>query len=259
MEELKDQLNDLLEIAKHAASEAGQFLVSCPPESRFVEKHLLRDSKLLADRESEKIILDVLSSQSDYSILTEERGLVQNSSKPASNDPFWVVDPLDGSVNFSRYMPMCCTSIGLWSGSDPILGVVYDFNRGEIFSSVANSNASLDGKHIKVSETSNIQDAILCTGFPVNTDFSNRSLSDFVKHISDYKKIRLMGSAALSLAYVACGRVDSYIEEDIMLWDVAAGLALILGAGGSFDLSPGRHKWSYKVYASNNNITNNGV
>ncbi|HCU80045.1 MAG TPA: inositol monophosphatase [Chloroflexi bacterium] len=259
MEELKNQLNDLLEIAKHAASEAGELLVSCPPESRLVEKHLLRDSKLLADRESEKIILDVLSSQSDYAILTEETGLVQNSSKPASNDPFWVVDPLDGSVNFSRCMPMCCTSIGLWSGSDPILGVVYDFNRGEIFSGVANSNATLDGKHIKVSETSNIQDAILCTGFPVNTDFSNRSLSNFVKHISDYKKIRLIGSAALSLAYVACGRVDSYIEEDIMLWDVAAGLAIVLGAGGSFNLSPGRHQWSYKVYASNNNITKNGV
>ena len=259
MEEFQNQFNDLLEIAKYAASEAGQFLANCPSESRFVEKNLRRDSKLLADRESEKIILDILSSQSDYSILTEEAGLVKHSPQLASNDPFWVVDPLDGSVNFSRYMPMCCTSIGLWSGSDPILGVVYDFNRGEIFSGVANSTASLDGKHIKVSETSNIQDAILCTGFPVNTDFSNRSLSDFVKHISDYKKIRLMGSAALSLAYVACGRVDSYIEEDIMLWDVAAGLALILGAGGSVDLSPGRHKWSYKVYASNNNITKNGV
>jgi myo-inositol-1(or 4)-monophosphatase len=154
---------------------------------------------------------------------------------------------------------MCCTSIGLWSGNEPILGVVYDFNRGETFSGIANINASIDGKDIEVSETSNIQDAILCTGFPVNTDFSNRSLSDFVKHISDYKKVRLMGSAALSLAYVACGRVDSYIEEDIMLWDVAAGLALILGAGGRINLSSGRHKWSYKVYASNYNITKNDV
>ena len=259
MEELQNQINDLLEIAKYAAREAGQFLVNCPSESRFVEKNLLRDSKLLADRESEKIILDVLSSQSDYSILTEETGLVKNSPKPASNDPFWVVDPLDGSVNFSRYMPMCCTSIGLWSGNEPLLGVVYDFNRGEMFSGIASSLSTLDGQSIEVSETSNIEDAILCTGFPVNTDFSNRSLSDFVRYVSDYKKVRLMGSAALSLAYVACGRVDSYIEEDIMLWDIAAGLALILGAGGRFSLSSGRHKWSYKVYASNKSIAKKDV
>ena len=254
MEELKDQLNDLLEIAQYAAREAGQFLVNCPPESRLVEKHLLRDSKLLADRESEKIILDVLSSQSNYSILTEETGLVQNSSKLASNDPFWVVDPLDGSVNFSRYMPMCCTSIGLWSGKEPLLGVVYDFNRGEMFSGIASGLSTLDGQSIAVSETNSREDAILCTGFPVNTDFSHRNLSDFVRYVSDYKKVRLMGSAALSLAYVACGRVDSYIEEDIMLWDIAAGLALILGAGGRFSLSSGNQKWSYKVYASNKSI-----
>lgn len=259
MEELQNQFNDLLEIAKYAAREAGQFLANCPAGSRFVEKHLLRDSKLVADRESEKIIVDILSSQSDYSILTEETGLVIASPNPASDDPFWVVDPLDGTVNFSRYMPMCCTSIALWSGKDPLLGVVYDFNRGEMFSGIASNLSTLDGKRIEVSETSNIEDAILCTGFPVNTDFSNRSLSDFVQHVSDYKKVRLMGSAALSLAYVACGRVDSYIEEDIMLWDVAAGLALILGAGGSFNLSSGRHKWSYKVYASNKNIAKNDL
>ncbi len=259
MAELQNQLIDLLDIAKCAAREAGRYLASCPVGSRLVEEHLIRDTKLLADRESENIILDILRSQSDYSILTEETGLVKQSSKSTSKDPFWVVDPLDGSVNFSRDIPMCCTSIGLWSGNEPILGVVYDFNRGETFSGIANINASIDGKDIEVSETSNIQDAILCTGFPVNTDFSNRSLSDFVKHISDYKKVRLMGSAALSLAYVACGRVDSYIEEDIMLWDVAAGLALILGAGGRINLSSGRHKWSYKVYASNYNITKNDV
>jgi myo-inositol-1(or 4)-monophosphatase len=259
MKQLQNQFIDLLELAKYAAREAGRFLANCPVESRLVEEHLPRDTKLLADRESETIIVDILRSQSDYSILSEEAGLLKQSSKSVSKDPFWVVDPLDGSVNFSRDIPMCCTSIGLWSGNDPILGVVYDFNRGEIFSSIANCNATLDGKHIEVSQTSSIQDAILCTGFPVNTDFSNRSLSDFVKHVSDYKKVRLMGSAALSLAYVACGRVDSYIEEDIMLWDVAAGLALILGAGGSFNLSSGRRKWSYKVHASNNNITKSGV
>ena len=254
MEEFQNQFNDLLEIAKYAASEAGQFLANCPSESRFVEKNLRRDSKLLADRESEKIILDILSSQSDYSILTEEAGLVKNSPQLASNDPFWVVDPLDGGVNFSRYMPMCCTSIGLWSGKDPLLGVVYDFNRGEMFSGIANSLSTLDGQRIEVSATRHIEDAILCTGFPVNTDFSNRNLSDFVHYVSDYKKVRLMGSAALSLAYVACGRADAYIEEDIMLWDIAAGLALIIGAGGRFNLASGRHKWSYKLYASNKSI-----
>jgi len=259
MEELQSKPDKFLEIAEYAAREAGQFLANCPPESRFVEKHLRRDSKLLADRESENIIIDILSSQSGFSILTEETGLIKRTSKSASNDPFWVVDPLDGSVNFSREIPICCTSIGLWSGDSPLLGVVYDFNRGEIFSGVSNNSSTLDGKRIEVSETSNIEDAVLCTGFPVNTDFSNRNLSDFVQYVSDYKKVRLMGSAALSLAYVACGRVDSYIEEDIMLWDVAAGLALIIGAGGSFSLSSGRHKWSYKVYASNKNILTKDV
>ena len=113
-----------------------------------------------------------------------------------------------------------------------VLGVVYDFNRNEMFSGLIGQGAWLNGKPIKVSNTKKKSRAILCTGFPVSSDFSSKTLLRFVENIMEYKKIRLLGSAALSLAYVACGRADVYVENGIKLWDVAGGIALVEAAGG---------------------------
>ena len=144
---------------------------------------------------------------------------------------------------------MCCISIALWS-SEPILGVVYDFNRDELFTGVTGVGAWCNDLPISPSGISSPKNAILTTGFPVNRNFSSNSLDIFLQNIINFKKIRLFGSAALSLAYVACGRVDAYLEEDIMLWDVAAGIALIKASNGFIRIENStRKEWARNIWA----------
>ena len=95
-------------------------------------------------------------------------------------------------------------------------------------------------------------DAVLCTGFPVNYSYSKDNVNNFVINVQNYKKIRLFGSAAMSLSFVACGRVDAYIEDDIMIWDVAAGIAIVKAAGGQVNFTNGRLNNSLIVRATNN-------
>ena len=218
-----------LELAHTAAQRAGELLLNLSKEPLEVLSTAGRDLKLGADRQSEKLILQILREGSSYPILSEETG-----AHGAFDDraPFWIVDPLDGTLNFGRGLPLSCISIALWQEAQPILGVVYDFNHGESFSGLVGEGAWLNQDPIAVSQVSRPQDAILATGFPVNRDFASESLKKFLAQVQAFKKIRLLGSAALSLAYLACGRVDAYSEEDIMFWDVAAGIALVQAAGG---------------------------
>jgi len=216
------------------SSDAAKVIDKVGVKYRDVEKELIRDVKIRADRELESIILNRLLGETSYPVLSEESGYLGGDK--TSSDYRWIVDPLDGSLNFSRGIPINCISIALWKGLAPKLGVIYDFNRSEIFSGVVGEGAWLNGKPINVSGIDEKSCAVLCTGFPVATDFSKTSLLDFVEKIRMYKKIRLLGSAALSLAYVACGRADVYAENDIKIWDVAAGIALVKAAGGNVDI-----------------------
>ena len=182
--------------------------------------------------ESETLILNILKRDSDFPILSEESGWVNISNSPMEKEYLWVVDPLDGSMNFSRGIDMCCVSIALWENANPVLGVIYDFNREELFTGLINHGAWLNDVQIHASKISKESDAVFATGFPVNMDFSQKSLISMTQKFSKYKKIRMIGSAALSLAYVACGRFDIYHEKNIKVWDVAAGLALVVASGG---------------------------
>jgi myo-inositol-1(or 4)-monophosphatase len=129
-----------------------------------------------------------------------------------------------------------------------VLGAVFDFHRDEMFSGVVGEGAWCNEEQIFVSDTRIASRAVLTTGFPSFRDFDDDSLLGFVRHVQRFKKVRLLGSAALSLAYVACGRADAYAEDDIMLWDVAAGLALVSAAGGAIELKPSaRLTWGRTV------------
>jgi myo-inositol-1(or 4)-monophosphatase len=204
-----------------------------------------RDLKIKADRESEAYILGSLKAATPYPILAEETG------GPDSYDdsgPLWIVDPLDGTLNYSRGLPLFSVSIALWQGEHPALGVVYDIRHDELFSGVVGTGAWCNREPITVSAVEKTNQAILATGFPVNRDFDSAPLQRFIKQVQDFKKVRLLGSAALSLAYLACGRVDAYMEEDIMLWDVAAGMALVKAAGGWVSVRRSdRKKWARNV------------
>jgi len=222
-----------LDLAKTAARKAGNHLAGLLRDrEKTILSNVGRDIKLQADRDSEAVILDLLAT-SEHPVLAEESG----EDGVVANDPFWVVDPLDGTLNFSRGVPMNCVSIALCRGNEPLLGVVYDFNRGECYAGAAGEGAWLNDSRVSVSETRDRGKAILATGFPVNRDFGSESLTAFIEQVRQFKKVRLFGSAALSLAYVACGRVDAYAEDNIMFWDVAAGAALVKAAGGYVDMS----------------------
>jgi fructose-1,6-bisphosphatase/inositol monophosphatase family enzyme len=214
--------------------------------------HFDRDVKLEADRAAEERILEVLRGASPFEVLAEEGG-TRPGSDPDSGLR-WIVDPLDGSMNFLRGIPLCCVSVGLWRCNEPLLGVVYDFNRDEIFTGIVGEGAYLNGNKIRVSQVKESRHATLCTGFPAATDFSADALGRFVAKVQDYKKVRLFGSAALSLAYVAAGRVDAYRERDIRIWDVAAGLALVMAAGGETVTEPTAVPHAMDVYASNEGL-----
>ncbi len=234
-----------LELAQKAAQLAGERLRKRLRESVEVLSAEGRDVKLRADRESESLILQILRQSSVYPILAEESG---EHGALAEDALLWIVDPLDGTVNFDRQVPLSSVSVGLWRGQQPILGVVYDFNHDELFAGIIAEGAWCNGQAVAVSGVTCAEKAILTTGFPINRDFNAGPLQRFLSRVQEFKKIRLLGSAALSLAYLASGRVDAYAEEDIMLWDVAAGVAVAQAAGAWVSVAMSeRHPWARTV------------
>ena len=209
------------ELAKKVACEVGEFLNS--QTDKYIESEIGKDIKLELDKKSEKKIITILISEFDYSILSEEIGLTK---KLQENEPYWIIDPIDGTLNFSRDNPTCCISIALWIDKNPIFGVIYDFNRDELFSGYVGVGSWLNGELLKQRSPKSKSQSILATGFPTYMNDDYETIKAFIYQVQEYKKIRMIGSAALSLAYVACGRFDAYLENGIKLWDVAAGIAI---------------------------------
>jgi len=239
-----------LQLAVETAKNAAKFIFhDLSSDNREIAVDLPHDVKIKADTRSESLIIEELSTKSKHPILSEENGLTKVG---LNNDEYcWIVDPLDGSLNYSRGIPINCISIALWKGMEPLLGVVYDFNRNEMFTGIVGHGAWLNNIPIKVSVIKEKSKAVLFTGFPAGTNYSQESLLAFVDDIKKYKKIRLLGSAAISLAYVACGRGDCYRENDIKIWDVAAGLALVKAAKGLIKYTFSENTYSLKVEAKN--------
>lgn len=231
-----------LELARRLAGEAGALLRVIAAGELKVLSEEAKDIKLQADKDAEALILDGLHRESPYPILSEEAG----EQGQILDGPFWVVDPLDGTANFARGIPICAVSIALVEGTQARVGVIYDFNRDELFSAAQGGPALLNGTPMRVSGRIKPAISVLATGFPQYRDFSTETIMPFVHKVQAFKKVRLIGSAAISMAWVACGRFDAYTEEDIMLWDIAAGLALVEAAGGVIQLAPSlRHKWGF--------------
>jgi myo-inositol-1(or 4)-monophosphatase len=237
---------EALALAERAAREAGRFLAS--QRRCTVVAEAARDVKLQADRDAEDRIVGVLADASDVPIVAEER-MADAPARPAGGRR-WIVDPLDGTMNYLMGIPFCCVSVGLWRGDEPVVGAVYDFDRDEMFAAVAGDGAWLNGAPMRVRSVAP-ERAVLFTGFPAGTDFAPASVTRFVHQIGTFRKIRLLGSAALSLAYIAAGRGDAYFERDIRIWDVAAGLALVRAAGGAFVAAPSSVAHALTVYAHN--------
>lgn len=235
-----------LELAKQAAIEAGNYLKdNYDPQ---IDSNIGKDIKLSSDKKSETIIVDILR-QSGHAILSEECGWVDGSKELS-----WIIDPLDGTANYWRGMKeLACVSVALWKGNEPIIGVINRFEVEELYYGQVGKGAFLNGKPIRTSEIDKIKDAFIATGFPVKADYSEDNLRNMISNAQRFKKVRMFGTAAIMGASVAAGRIDAYIEDGIMIWDIAASTAIVKAAGGITDIKMlNKDQCVCKLFANNN-------
>lgn len=216
------------------------------------DKNLKRELKSTADKIIEKDIVKNLL-KTNISILSEEIGSIKVKGKK-DNSLKWIIDPLDGTVNFIRNLGSCSISIALFSNKEPIFGVVGIFPSEDIFYGGRHFGSYSNNKKIKVSMVKEKSKAVICTGFPSRYNFKNENFINHMNKLKSYFKVRMLGSASVSLVQVAKGSADIYFESDIMIWDIAAGMAILEGAGGEYNLKKGRKINSYVLTASNHFI-----
>lgn len=234
-----------LDVAGSAVAEAGRLLLELSRKPIEVLCEPGHDIKLRADQLAEERILAVLNDRLPLPVLTEESG---EHGAVTETSRMWIVDPLDGTFNYSRGMPMCCSSVGLWENGQPVLGAVYNFFNDELFAGIVGQGAWLNGKPIAVSNVKTAAKASLATGFPHHQSYDDAPLRAFIGQVQDFKKIRMLGSAALMGAYVACGWLDAYVEDDVWLWDVAGAVAIAQAAGAAVTVRPGQAgRWAREV------------
>jgi myo-inositol-1(or 4)-monophosphatase len=235
-----------LKIALDTMDKAITFFNSQKLKVPVVLDQNAKELKLDLDIQLEKIITKSLQSATPYAVLGEENGLLGSGL-----DALWVIDPLDGTYNFSRNLQPYCISIGLMFNGQPQLGVIYDVSTNHIFYGEKGFGAFCNGEIINVSNKP-LEQAALATGFPVG--FQKSDLENWYEIIERFKKIRMYGSACYSLLQVAQGKIDSYFEKGIFLWDVAAGLAIVEAAGGKYSIEPTPKEFKLNIYAGNSDL-----
>lgn len=241
---------ELLEIARRIASDAGAALQQHRSEWSVVESEQGREVKIDADKRAEALILEALDRAAPFPAISEEVGWV--GAEGRRDGYVWAVDPLDGSINYLRGYPHCAVSIALLERGQPVLGAVDCFVLGESFSGLVGSGAWRNGVPIAVSRIADPASGILQTGVPARA--STDSFALFQERLKSWRKIRMIGSAATALAYVAAGRAEAYRESGSMIWDVAAGCALVKAAGGEFQINGPGLDGPLEVAAGNGSV-----
>ena len=194
-----------LSIAIKAATEAGKYLSINKNEINRLSSSDKRDTKLQADISSENLIKEIIKDGSSFQMLAEESG----KSSHDLGKTFWVVDPLDGTANYNRDIPICCVSIGMVTDLKPVFGVIYDFNNDELYvGDCIKKTATLNNETIRVSDICNKDEGIVVTGLPFNTDYSDASLQKLISDMQIWKKTRMIGSAAMASCYIASGKAE---------------------------------------------------
>ena len=243
-------LENELKVAKLAAMAAGEILKTKKSDLNVETFSSERDIKLEADVVSETLIKEIIEDESNIPILAEESG----KSSENLGDIFWVIDPLDGTANYSRDIPICCVSIALIKNLVPVIGVIYDFNNNDLYIGSSEQEAMLNDKKITVSQTLKHQEGVLVTGLPNATDYSDEAMLEMIKDFQGWRKVRMIGSAAMASAYVASGKADVYKELGTYLWDVAAGAAIVNAAGGTAKILNQKNNFQVDVFFSNSKI-----
>lgn len=226
-------INTYLEAATGAARAAGELLRTHFGKTLEVNAFEAHDIKLDLDVRSQELITERLLGQFPEHAIYGEEGIAGNQQSELQ----WIVDPIDGTVNYFYSIPHFCISIALRERGEIIVGVIYDPMRDELWAVAKDGRATLNGAPITVSTRTKLSDATLSIGFSKTGATIAAGLPLLEKYVQRARKCRLMGSAALDLAYVASGRLDAYIEQSVSLWDVAAGKILVESAGGRFEMT----------------------
>lgn len=223
-----------LRVAEAAAREAGAFLRRRFHDVHRVNEMLPHDIKLQLDRDTQQLIVQKLAqAYPDYSVLGEE-----GVSGDTTADFLWIVDPIDGTVNYFYGIPIFCVSIALRVHGELVLGCVYDPMQDECFAAIAGKYSRLNGGDIRVSSRSAMAEAVVFVGHGRHDGSGAEGVRRFAHISSQVRKVRILGSAALTLCYIAAGRFDAYIENRIHVWDFAAARVILEAAGGCLEFAP---------------------
>jgi myo-inositol-1(or 4)-monophosphatase len=237
-----------LDAAEKAARAAGKLLRENFQRRQRVKAVAAHDIKLEIDVRAQELIGKLLLEEFPGHALYGEEGIVGDQS----SEHQWIVDPLDGTVNYFYGIPHFCISIALRLRREVVVGVIYDPVRSEMWTGQRGDVSALNGAPIHVSDRAELAKAVISIGLAKTGETINTNFPLFQQMIHRVRKCRVLGSAALDLAYVACGRFDAYIETGISLWDIAAGSLLVENAGGTVDLRPRQNmKDKYSIVASN--------
>ncbi len=216
----------LLDAVQAGAAQLQYFFTR---EFQIAEKEGVNNLVTEADHAAEKAIIDVIRSTfPDHYILSEETG-----TQPTNSDIKWIIDPIDGTVNFANHIPICAVSIGVEKNGEMILGAVYNPLMNELFVAERGAGATLNGKPVKVTTKATLPKSCLVTGFPYSyTESPNSPLQVVSRLIKAGIPVRRLGSAAIDLCWVAAGRFDGFYEHHLEAWDSAAGFLMVQEAGG---------------------------
>ncbi|MDX1963360.1 MAG: inositol monophosphatase family protein [Pirellulales bacterium] len=230
---------EFVEVAQRAARAGGQVLLDWQGRFQVREKGP-SDLVTEADLASQNAIRSViLASFPNHDVLGEEDQAPTERTSPYR----WIVDPLDGTTNYVHRVPHYCVSVALEKEGQVQSGCIYDPISRECFTASRGGGAYLNGKTIRASGTTELAQALIAVGFPAKVQPGSREITDLGQILTHCQAVRRTGSAALNLAYVACGRFDAYWARETKAWDVAAGLLLVQEAGGvitGFDGGPPR-------------------
>ena len=209
-----------------------------------------------ADRRTEKILIEELQkAHPDYGIVTEESGIINKSNTKNR----WIIDPIDGTMNFLNGIPQFAISVGYEEEGDILCGVIFNPIMNEMFCAEKGNGAYLNNTRIRVSNKKQLRDSLIVTGGPKGSSkIKDKIFSEYIVVSKNVSNVRKLGSAALDIAYVACGRFDGYWQRELNYWDIAAGLIILREAGGFIEFFDNNknHPLEKNILATNSNIHN---
>ena len=234
-----------------ASAEAGKIIKEYFETKFHIEsKDVISNLVTEVDKKSESKIIEIIRSDfPNHNILSEEIGALDTDSNVK-----WIIDPIDGTINYAHSIPLCCVSIGVEKNGEIILGVVYNPMSGEYFFAEKGKGATLNNKKISISKEDKLGKSLLVTGFPYDTSRNPyKPVSVFAEFVNSDIPVRRLGSAALDLCWTACGRFDGFWEYNLNPWDVAAGYLIMTEAGGKVTDFDGKDfsVYSKQILASN--------